>query len=137
MSRRRMARWTGFGAGAAALASALFTGCFSEHPEGITGLSDACAEVARAANIPSNHVIVGIENHAFTPANVTIARGQTVTWVNCESQNIRHTATADDGSWESPLFGPPQTYSRTFSAAGNNPYFCEPHPFMTGTVVVS
>jgi plastocyanin len=86
-------------------------------------------------------VLVGIEDHAFVPANITVAPGQTVTWINCEPAFIQHTATSGDDadsreSWASPYFGAPGTYTHTFTQTGDNPYFCEPHPFMRGTVLV-
>jgi plastocyanin len=127
----------------AVLAAALASGCFSEHPDPTapTAPSERCLQMARAAGIPPGHVLVGIEDHLFVPASVTVAPGQTVTWINCEPAFIQHTATSDDDagagpSWESPYFGPPGRYSHTFTQTGNNPYFCEPHPFMRGNVIV-
>ena len=127
----------------ALLVAALAAGCFSEHPDDVTaptGPSERCLQMAQAAGIPPGNVLVGIEDLAFVPATVTVAPGQTVTWINCEPTVIQHTTTANDNTarevWASPTFGPPGTFSHTFTQTGDNPYFCEPHPFMLGSVLV-
>ena len=71
--------------------------------------------------------MVGITNHSFVPAEVTIPRGATVTWVALRGR-VAHTTTADDRAWDSGLINRGQTFSRTFPASGTNPYFCIPHP---------
>jgi len=47
-----------------------------------------------------------------------------------------HTVTADDRSWDSGMLRDGQRYTRTFTTPGRYPYFCLPHPYMRGTVVV-
>lgn len=111
---------------AAVLAAAL-AGCFSERttatdPPG----GDLCASPTAST--------VRIRGFAFEGGEIRVGRGTRVTWVNCDSEP--HTSTADAGTWRSGLLGPDATYSRTFDEAGRFPYHCEPHPFMTGTVVV-
>src|SRR5829696_1339680 len=77
---------------------------------------------------------VTISDFEFTPATVNVSVGDTVTWTNRGPTN--HTATANNGSFDSGNLNRGQTYSRKFTAAGTFTYFCEPHPFMTGRVVV-
>jgi YVTN family beta-propeller protein len=77
---------------------------------------------------------VHIKNFAFSPATITIAPGQSVTWTNDDS--IPHTATADDGKWTSGNLEQGKTYSHKFNAAGNYTYHCGIHPYMKGKVVV-
>ena len=62
--------------------------------------------------------------------------GQTVTWLNCEEDATSHTSHANDETWSSPLLSPGTTFSHTFDQAGTFDYHCDPHPFMTGRVVV-
>lgn len=50
---------------------------------------------------------------------------------------MRHTATADDGAFDSGKLSDGQTFSRTFTSTGPVPYHCEIHRGMTGTVTVS
>ena len=77
---------------------------------------------------------VVIESFAFTPAELTVPVGSTVTWVNRHPAN--HNVVADDGTFASPLFGQGQTYSYTFTGPGEYPYLCSIHPSMRGTIIV-
>ncbi len=68
---------------------------------------------------------VEVSNFEFSPRELIIQPGDTVTWVNLDgSHNVR----ADDGSFYSgfPAGGQWQ-YSQTFLQTGENPYYCEPH----------
>jgi plastocyanin len=80
-------------------------------------------------------VTVTINDQGFNPARLTISPGTTVTWVN-EGQ-LAHTATAENGSFDSGLLQPGGRYSRRFDQVGETPYFCVPHPFMRGAIVVA
>jgi len=75
-----------------------------------------------------------MNNRSYDPKTVTIGLGGTVTWVNQEA--LRHDVVADNGEFNSGLFGEGETFSFTFSAAGTYPYHCSIHPGMTGTVIV-
>ncbi len=84
------------------------------------------------AEVYSNSAAVLLQNFSFAPASVTIAAGGEVTWTNRDSVN--HTVTGDD--WGSELFGKDQTFTKKFETPGVYPYYCMPHPNMTGRVVV-
>ena len=77
---------------------------------------------------------VSIAGSSYSPANVTVAVGDTVTWTN--SDQISHTATADGGSFDTGPLGNGASASATFANAGTFAYHCLIHPDMTGTVVV-
>lgn len=79
-------------------------------------------------------VKAGMRNFAFTPAKVEIAGGTTVVWTN--DDQLAHSVTADDGSWDSGLIEPGATWQRTFDTPGTYGFHCTPHPFMTGSVIV-
>uniref|UniRef100_UPI003593BF6E cupredoxin domain-containing protein n=1 Tax=Paenibacillus wynnii TaxID=268407 RepID=UPI003593BF6E len=49
---------------------------------------------------------------------------------------IRHSATADDKSFNSELMGKDESKSFTFDKQGEISYFCIPHPGMKGTIIV-
>ena len=91
------------------------------------------------ASIPSNSTVVRIVANAgsnsFSPNPVEVKVGETVTWVNDDSG--RHTVTSKDDVFDSGMMGKAQSFSFTFDKAGEYPYFCEPHPTMVGTVVVT
>ena len=69
---------------------------------------------------------------------VRIQPGQTVEWTN--EGAAPHTATADDGSWDSGDLPPGATFSRTFEEPGIYAYYCRYHGSpgvgMIGTVAV-
>ena len=81
---------------------------------------------------------VDIEDNSFRPATIEIAVGTTVTWVNHDEADRGglHTATADDGSFDSGDLEQGETFSHTFEEAGVFGYHCENHPNMKGTVIV-
>ena len=85
---------------------------------------------ARAAATGS----VTISDFQFTPAQITIDEGDTVTWTN--DGPTAHSATAPDGSFDTGIFPAGESRSHTFDEAGTFSYICTPHPNMQGTVVV-
>jgi plastocyanin len=107
--------------------------CFSEREATAPAATGECLVPVSAAG----SVVVAIRDFSFQPAIVNVPAGATVTWVNCEPETGEaHTSTSDNGVWSSELLPPGATFSHTFDQAGSFPYHCEPHPFMTGTVVV-
>lgn len=99
----------------------------------IFGPGDSPAEMSRA---PSGVRVVEIDiaQVAYRKSEIRIPPGTTVRWVNKDP--IGHTATAEDGSWSSALIGPGEIYERTFDRPGRYAFYCIPHPFMTGVVIV-
>jgi plastocyanin len=94
------------------------------------------AGAARAREAPprDTNVRATIRNLAYAPARIEISAGTTITWRN--SDQVDHTVTATDGSWNSGIIRPGETWQRTFDSPGTFEFFCIPHPFMKGTVVV-
>jgi len=77
---------------------------------------------------------VAISGFSFSPRNITVAVGDTITWTNSDAQ--AHTATADDGSFDTGTIGNGGSGSATFATAGTFPYHCKIHSSMTGTITV-
>lgn len=82
---------------------------------------------------------VQMSNFSFSPSTTTIQVGDTVTWVNQDA--MEHTSTSGvngvpNGIWNSDFLGFEQSFSHTFNEPGSFPYFCIPHDFMTGRVIV-
>ncbi len=75
---------------------------------------------------------VTIKNFAFSPAEITIKVGDTVTWT--EQDSVHHTTTGS--IWGSGDLGQGQTYSKTFDKDGTYDYGCDYHPSMKGKVIV-
>ncbi len=66
---------------------------------------------------------------------ITIAVGTTIEWTNADP--LPHSVTAVDRSFNSGLIQPGKTYRHTFTRAGTYNFYCMPHPFMKGVVVVT
>ncbi len=80
---------------------------------------------------------ISIQNMMFTPSQISIQKGGTVTWTNNDS--TAHTVTDDLSNVGGPASGdiqPGSTYSFTFNKTGSFQYHCSIHPSMRGTIVV-
>jgi amicyanin len=91
----------------------------------------AAASAAGSANGP---VEVKIDNYSFAPAEITVAVGTTVTWVNHD--DVPHTVRNTDGAIKSKALDTDDKFSMTFDKPGTYEYFCSIHPKMTAKVVV-
>ena len=78
--------------------------------------------------------VVTISGFAFEPANLTIAAGDSVTFVNRDG--APHTATQTGGAFDTGRLARNAQSTLTFSAAGSYDYFCAVHPSMTGKITV-
>jgi plastocyanin len=83
---------------------------------------------------------VSMVNFAFQPNPITITVGTTVQWTDATS-STSHTATADDGSFDSGTVNGGQTFSFTFTKTGTFGYYCRFHGSpdgsgMAGTIIV-
>ena len=109
--------------------------CFSDRRP-VTAPTGGECQVPLAPGVPGSTLVV-IQNFSFQPPQIRIRAGATVTWVNCDpSSSPAHTTTSDGGVWASPLLSSAQAFSHTFNQAGTFSFHCEPHPFMTATVIV-
>lgn len=79
-------------------------------------------------------ITITITDNAFSPQNVTINAGDTVTWVN--NGSVAHTATANNGSFDSGTIQPGQSFGAIFNAGGTYAYHCKFHSGMTATLSV-
>ena len=77
--------------------------------------------------------MVMIDNFTFEPAQLTVKAGTTVTWKNRD--DIPHTVVAG-GKFRSKALDTDDSYSFTFTTAGDYKYFCSLHPHMTGSIRV-
>jgi plastocyanin len=77
---------------------------------------------------------VSIQDFFFSPANVTVEPGTTLTWVN--EGSVPHTVTSDDGQFDSGVLMPGDSYTVMFRGQGTITYHCAIHPSMRGSVTV-
>ena len=77
---------------------------------------------------------VDIVEFTYQPDPVVVQVGGKVIWQNQDT--APHTATADDGSFDTGTIEKGKIGSETFKEAGTFTYFCEIHPTMHGSVEV-
>jgi plastocyanin len=99
-----------------------------QEPEPVAKTNEPTATAAASGS-------VRISDFEFGPSTININAGDSVTWNNRGPTN--HTATANDGSFDSGNLNRGQSYTKRFDSAGTYSYICTPHPFMTGRVVVA
>ncbi|WP_072804289.1 plastocyanin/azurin family copper-binding protein [Rhodococcoides yunnanense] len=78
---------------------------------------------------------VRVENMSYSPASVTIKKGETVEWIFDDNGLPHDVVESTDELFKSDLLTE-GSYSFTFEEAGTFDYHCTPHPMMLGTVVV-
>jgi plastocyanin len=86
-----------------------------------------------AAPARADNTAVTIDNFTFTPAELTVKVGTTVTWTNHD--DIPHTVVSA-GKFRSQALDTDNSFTFTFTNAGEYKYFCSLHPHMTGTIKV-
>jgi plastocyanin len=75
-----------------------------------------------------------MRNVNYMQTRMEITAGTTIEWTNRDP--LAHTVTAVDRSFNSGLIQPGKTFRHTFTKPGTYAFFCMPHPFMKGTIVV-
>jgi plastocyanin len=84
---------------------------------------------ARAAD-----AMIVMKNFDFSPMDVTVTAGSTVTWKNMDGEP--HTVASAEGLFRSPALDQDDTYSFKFDKPGVFKYICSIHPKMRATVTV-
>jgi plastocyanin len=79
-------------------------------------------------------VVIRVANLAFSEQTLHVRVGTRVRWVN--DDQVQHTVSAEDGSFDSGLIEPGRSYERVFERPGEYGYHCTPHPFMRARVIV-
>ena len=112
----------------------------TEAREAATPVPTSTAEPAlEPTPSPTTHKVEITGGRKFSPANITIAVGDTVEWTVTGST---HTTTSGHPGnhtefWDSDTLGRGGSFSRTFTEVGGFPYFCRIHGrAMLGTVTV-
>jgi len=103
-----------------------------------TATTEAGDDSGRNAPAPSGDAVrsaeVEIVDFAYDPDPVTIEEGGKVIWKNRDA--APHTATAEDGSFDTGTIEEGKLKSETFKEPGTYAYICSIHPQMHGTVEV-
>jgi len=99
------------------------------------GLALATATLLQLGGVSAHaeELQVTIDNFTFTPAELKVKVGDTVTWTNHD--DIPHTVVSA-GKFRSKAMDTDNTFSFTFTSAGDYKFFCSLHPHMTGMIKV-
>ena len=89
--------------------------------------------LTHVAALADTHVIV-IENMRYTPASLTIKRGDRVVWENKDL--FPHTATADTNAFDSDDLPSERSWAWDAEKLGDYAYHCAYHPMMTARLIV-
>ena len=90
--------------------------------------------IASAPNRTITRGTLPINDHAFDPAQLSIASGTTLTIVNTDTE--KHTATADNRLFNTGLLEPGESFEVYFEGSGTVTYHCKLHPDMKGSIIV-
>jgi plastocyanin len=110
------------------------TGSTEKKEQPTESLDKAPADKPASEESAQVHV-VEIVKFAFSPSKLEIKAGDHVKFIN--KDEVRHSATADDDSFDTGLFGQDEEKEVIFSEDGEFTYYCSPHPAMQGTIIVS
>jgi plastocyanin len=77
---------------------------------------------------------VRMRDYLYAPMTLTIRAGDTVEWVN--DDDVVHTVTSENAGFDSRGIQRGERWRARFTEPGVYPYYCGPHPFMKGVVVV-
>ena len=109
-----------------------------EHKMPITPKSPITVPPETTAPAPVSHKVT-IKNFAYSPAAITVKKGDVVEFF--QEDTIGHTVTADNSSanpgFASAGLSQGQKFTFTFNTVGTFGYHCNPHPSMTGKVIVT
>lgn len=78
---------------------------------------------------------ISVANMRFDPPALAVRSGDVVVWTNADF--VTHTATADDGTFDTGEMAAGQSRRVAVTKKGNFPYACRFHPTMKGTLSVS
>ena len=78
---------------------------------------------------------VAMVDLAFEPATLEAVAGDTIRWTNKGA--APHTATAEDGAFDSGIVPSGGTFEVTLDTPGTYAYVCQLHPGMSGSIVVA
>jgi plastocyanin len=104
---------------------------------GANGASVTAVSIVVGASVPSN-------GEFFKPADVKTSVGSMVTWKNDDSSPhtvtsgvVQNSSPKPDNKFDSGILNPGASFPFVFDTAGEYPYYCMLHPYMTGKVTVN
>lgn len=94
----------------------------------------AAKPVGKVWPVRKDAVEIKIKDKLYSPTNLTIAKGTTIVWTNQAESG--HSATAEDGSFDSENLNAGQTFSKVLTKPGTYKYYSSKNPMLRGTIQV-
>jgi plastocyanin len=108
-------------------------------PAGVSS-SAASAPKQASANLTASgapeQAAVLMQDNLFSPRDVTIATGGSVTWTNAGQRVHNAASTFPESAFDGPFLGTNDTFTHSFTSTGIYHYDCVLHANMSGTVTV-
>ncbi|MEL4106625.1 plastocyanin/azurin family copper-binding protein [Oscillospiraceae bacterium WX1] len=98
----------------------------------VAGCRSTSAGQGAATSSAGDKNTVNIQNFEFQPAEITVNKGETVTWINQDSAG--HDVVGN--SFKSDILQKGQSFQQTFNETGTFEYRCPIHSGMAGKVIV-
>jgi plastocyanin len=105
----------------------------SETGSGVT--TTTADDSGASSSASTDGSAVEISEFTFKPATLNVKMGSEVTFSN--KDGFAHTATADDGSFDSKNIDGGSSFKQAFEKAGTFKYHCDIHNSMHGTITVA
>ncbi len=96
-----------------------------------------CLVVIVSTTVFAKEQVIEIYKMKFIPSEVTIEKGDTVTWRNIEKRQYHSVWFKQRQKEEPDYFFPDESYQKTFDKSGDFSYECGPHPRMKGRIIVT
>lgn len=107
----------------------------------LTAVSACSSDSGGAADTAADGPTVLVQDQRYIPAEITIAPGETVTWIFDDSGTAHDVTSVTESKKDPKLLDSgllvTGEWSFTFDQPGVYEYFCDAHPEMEGTVVVA
>lgn len=88
---------------------------------------------AQRPPVPGQRHVLEMRDFGFVPAQLVVAPGDTVVWVNRDI--VPHTASEGDEHWDSGTLQEDASWSLVVQDVGQQTYYCRFHPTMKGTLL--
>ncbi len=95
----------------------------------------ATSTIAIPATESAGKTVIHIKDFKYKPTPVHVRVGERVHFVNDDDE--AHTVTAKDKSFDSEGLDTGKSWDHVFTKPGTYAYFCELHPYMKATVLVT
>jgi plastocyanin len=98
--------------------------------------ASGCQQIIQQTGQQAHNNTIIIKNFAFNPPELTINKGESVTWINKDPYPTVHTVSSDDHTSFNFKMIYDQNGTKRFDVAGEYPYHCSIHTSMKGKIIV-